>query len=863
MIKVNVGGLYGGCGTTHFCISLARWFKNNGYDNVLITDNQTTEDYILLANEYGVDEEKSEDLFTVKGISFYADKPTPRVYKGMDVCIGDFGVVDKDSSDFFLGDYIFIVSGSRVWQRGRECIYTFCDYAEEYAEIESVNFVFPFADKKAMDDLNSFVKDIKCKAFFPSYEENPIETTLLDMTSIFAVKEKGGLGTLTHLAKERLARAEAERARKALDKEKENNRITLPHKEQELNRIEEEKSKAYAESQRLEEEKLRIEREKQQIEEENKNALLDAERKMNEALRLKEEEKENAIKLAHTERDNALNKAQLDKEDALRQKELEKQRILDEAESQKAELEKRLNDTKENINELVRDKTKEALDKAEEEKRLEIERIEREKNIAIENAERERKQIEEEAERERNRIIRSSELKEEELRKTAELERQSLLEQQKKLEEEYSDREKSLLERQEELAREKEIEFYNARHDALTHLPNRKALDEEVSEFVEKGYYVISLDANNLKYTNDTFGHDKGDELICTIADNINKLFIRAYRTGGDEFVAISEDNPKDNLCKLDNILEEISDSDKDLIFEVASGYVKLGNTTFTESLKQSDSNMYEDKCRKKELRKEKNNEKFRKIEEFTANMVRNTEREFEAELKEKQEEARQKALQREIELRNQYEEEQKKILADDEIFGCPKEDTFEGRETETSKNMACIWWTDLVVGYKIKDEYKEIKAKIFPLKFRKAPSFLPVAIVITKGLQKEVYISKDKSNVDVPIDGLIFTMGATFTTEGELSAVCMPPDNVRIVQNTDEAHNGRYTPNGFGKSVIINGKEYRALPISKRMDGTYDTVITDLESGYAEIVKGTIKCDEGVYRFSVSETNEFLAIKE
>jgi diguanylate cyclase (GGDEF)-like protein len=47
-----------------------------------------------------------------------------------------------------------------------------------------------------------------------------------------------------------------------------------------------------------------------------------------------------------------------------------------------------------------------------------------------------------------------------------------------------------------------------------------------------------------LKHVNDTLGHEAGDELICGAADCIQKVMgagIPCYRTGGDEFVVLTE----------------------------------------------------------------------------------------------------------------------------------------------------------------------------------------------------------------------------------------------------------------------------------------------------------------------------------
>lgn len=84
--------------------------------------------------------------------------------------------------------------------------------------------------------------------------------------------------------------------------------------------------------------------------------------------------------------------------------------------------------------------------------------------------------------------------------------------------------------------------------DGMTGLPNRRCFFEEIQKAVytfdryKIPFTVIYLDMNNLKYINDTFGHDAGDEALLTIADNLKKvtrLSDLPARLGGDEFAIL------------------------------------------------------------------------------------------------------------------------------------------------------------------------------------------------------------------------------------------------------------------------------------------------------------------------------------
>ena len=77
--------------------------------------------------------------------------------------------------------------------------------------------------------------------------------------------------------------------------------------------------------------------------------------------------------------------------------------------------------------------------------------------------------------------------------------------------------------------------------DTMTGLGNRTAfLEENKSNAIFPGMIsYIMMDANNLKTINDTLGHNKGDELIITIAKCMRKAVGhngQCYRIGGDEF---------------------------------------------------------------------------------------------------------------------------------------------------------------------------------------------------------------------------------------------------------------------------------------------------------------------------------------
>ena len=77
--------------------------------------------------------------------------------------------------------------------------------------------------------------------------------------------------------------------------------------------------------------------------------------------------------------------------------------------------------------------------------------------------------------------------------------------------------------------------------DPLTKVMNRQSFYQEIETYPQSIDAIVSIDMNELKYLNDTYGHAKGDEALTTVSD----VFIkhshsnRIYRVGGDEFIIL------------------------------------------------------------------------------------------------------------------------------------------------------------------------------------------------------------------------------------------------------------------------------------------------------------------------------------
>lgn len=87
-----------------------------------------------------------------------------------------------------------------------------------------------------------------------------------------------------------------------------------------------------------------------------------------------------------------------------------------------------------------------------------------------------------------------------------------------------------------------------ATHDALTGLPNRVLLRDELMEAVKEyeknsnGFAIMFIDIDRFKLVNDSLSHSAGDQLLSFVAKNIKECLSEAdmvARLGGDEFVVI------------------------------------------------------------------------------------------------------------------------------------------------------------------------------------------------------------------------------------------------------------------------------------------------------------------------------------
>lgn len=150
--------------------------------------------------------------------------------------------------------------------------------------------------------------------------------------------------------------------------------------------------------------------------------------------------------------------------------------------------------------------------------------------------------------------------------------------------------------------------------DALTGVGSMTSYTEAVGAYNEgiaggdAAFSVAVFDINGLKETNDSFGHERGDELIIAAVGAITKVFAAdcAYRIGGDEFVVLLDglgaDEVAGKFSEFDDVLTDVNRAPEraGLPVSVSKGaatYRPGEDAGFRDVLRRADQEMYHDKA--------------------------------------------------------------------------------------------------------------------------------------------------------------------------------------------------------------------------------------------------------------------------
>ncbi len=129
-----------------------------------------------------------------------------------------------------------------------------------------------------------------------------------------------------------------------------------------------------------------------------------------------------------------------------------------------------------------------------------------------------------------------------------------------------------------DLKKSQEVIEFQAYHDPLTELPNRRYFQEKLNEMIDNAKNtdgtvgVLFLDIDRFKDVNDSLGHVRGDQLIQLISKRITDFLPEENsvltRQGGDEFVIL--------FCNVD--LEEVKRMAGTIVAAIKQPYFIEGN---------------------------------------------------------------------------------------------------------------------------------------------------------------------------------------------------------------------------------------------------------------------------------------------
>ncbi len=159
----------------------------------------------------------------------------------------------------------------------------------------------------------------------------------------------------------------------------------------------------------------------------------------------------------------------------------------------------------------------------------------------------------------------------------------------------------------------------SANRDSLTGLRNTTSYTSWAAKFDQDiegenaQFGVIVLDLNDLKKTNDRYGHAVGNKLIITAAEVISDVFKRSpvFRVGGDEFLVVLQNDDLENYKRLLAQFELtcantfVEEDDVKIPISIASGFARFDSGIdlhFADVFKRADDAMYENKSKMKAM---------------------------------------------------------------------------------------------------------------------------------------------------------------------------------------------------------------------------------------------------------------------
>lgn len=272
--------------------------------------------------------------------------------------------------------------------------------------------------------------------------------------------------------------------------------------------------------------------------------------------------------------------------------------------------------------------------------------------------------------------------------------------------------------------------------DSVLGCNNRAKYEEDIKSYSGVAT-LFSVDANNLKYINDTFSHEAGDFLLSVVVKAGMKVWSNNfYRSGGDEFlvyisdVAQSNDDCKAQIKAFKAELVELNKEKPELPVSAAVGFAYTSSGVDLGSLlEEADLMMYDDKRAYKESHPEYDMRRAKVTVDTVKQAIEDgTFHEYVEQMRaEKGEEPKPKPVLEEI------------------------DENFDTVEEDTSEDMKDMWQSS---GVEIDETVDSIAEDELPAPVKKvAPSSVPeVYEDLSAGNDEEAYRQEEFANKVNPI---------------------------------------------------------------------------------------------------------------
>jgi PAS domain S-box-containing protein/diguanylate cyclase (GGDEF)-like protein len=144
---------------------------------------------------------------------------------------------------------------------------------------------------------------------------------------------------------------------------------------------------------------------------------------------------------------------------------------------------------------------------------------------------------------------------------------------------------------------------HEARHDALTGLPNRRSLMADLEQGLvdasdEQPMLLVLFDLDGFKAYNDAFGHPAGDTLLARLGQSLAEAMEgwgAGYRMGGDEFCVLGRVGPETPASIAEKAVAALSEHGEGFSISASYGSVLMPTDTdrSAAALRMADQRMY------------------------------------------------------------------------------------------------------------------------------------------------------------------------------------------------------------------------------------------------------------------------------